>query len=123
MDKRPVPAKADSDEARATAATHSNAGSFAARLDLRCDGLPTYTRRAEIEAAANVLAASGFDVDAVIQGRLAREASARGRKPLRGPLAEASAAFSIAQMAAASILRETQPQLEFELILRESALQ
>lgn len=123
MGKRPLPAGVESDEVRAAAVTRSNAGSFSARLDVRCDGLPAHTRREAIEAAANVLAASGCDVDDVIQGRLAREAWARNGQRLQGPLAEACAAFSIAQMAAASIVLEAQPQLEFELILRDSALQ
>lgn len=97
MDKRPLPAGVESDEARAAAVTHSNAGSFAARLDLRYDSLPAHTRRAAIEAAVNVLAASGSDVDDVLQGRLAREAWARKGQRFQGPLAEAGAAVSIAQ--------------------------
>jgi hypothetical protein len=123
MDKRVVPGGVDLDDATAAAVTNDDAGSFAARLDLRCDGLPAHTRRAAIEAAAVVLAASGVDVEDVIEGRLAREAWARSGQRLQGPLAEAGAAFSIARMAAASIVLEAQPQLEFELILRESALQ
>jgi len=123
MGTTPMQVEVDVDDATGIALTNGNIGSFAARLDLRCDGLPPHTRRAAIEAAATVLAASGFDAEDVFQGRLAREAWARSGQRLHGRLAEASAAFSIAQMAAASVVLQAQPQLEFELILRESALQ